>query len=117
MWDSLIAFYGTKDLEQTHKFYVDALGLNLYQDQGTCRIYQVTEGGLIGFCQHLDIAISGRSPIITLVTDHVDEMYEKLIQLGYKPNEPPKVNQQFGIYHFFITDPNGYNVEIQKFLS
>ncbi len=59
MWESFIAFYGTKDIEETHKFYVGALGLSLYQDQRTCRIYEVTQGGLIGFCEHLDVAISG----------------------------------------------------------
>jgi len=117
MWDSLIAFYGTKSVDATHRFYADALGLSLYLDQGTCRIYEVTKGGLVGFCEHLDIAVSGRSPIITLVTDEVDEVYENLVRLGHSPKERPKVNEQFQIYHFFVSDPNGYNVEIQKFLD
>ncbi len=117
MWESFIAFYGTKDIEETHKFYVGALGLSLYQDQRTCRIYEVTQGGLIGFCEHLDVAISGRSPILTLVTDKVDEVYERLVQLGFTPHDRPKVHPQFNIYHFFISDPTGYNGECQQFLT
>jgi hypothetical protein len=28
----------------------------------------------------------------------------------------PTVSQEFKIYHFFTKDPNGYRLEIQKFL-
>lgn len=39
MFDGLIAFFGTRDLEENEKFYVEALGLKLYKDQGVCKIY------------------------------------------------------------------------------
>ena len=32
------------------------------------------------------------------------------------PN-PPKINSKFNIYHFFFKDPNGYTLEVQKFLD
>jgi len=32
------------------------------------------------------------------------------------PNKP-SVNERFGIYHFFLKDPDGHRVEIQKFLD
>ncbi len=117
IYEGLIVFLGTNDLEITHTFYHDILGLPLYKDQGLCRIYDIPSGGRIGFCQHMDVSISGKSPIITILTENVDEVYKKLLQKGVKIEKEPVVNHKFNIYHFFAIDPNGYHVEIQKFLS
>ncbi len=112
----LIVFLGTKDLEITHRFYHEVIGLSLYKDQGLCRIYAVEGGGKLGFCQHITIIHEEKSPIITLVTEDVDRLYEKLTEKGFTVKHPPKENPKFNIYHFFIEDPNGYTLEIQKFL-
>jgi catechol 2,3-dioxygenase-like lactoylglutathione lyase family enzyme len=114
--EGLIVFLGTSNLEETHYFYSKILKLPLYKDQGLCRIYDVPGGGKLGFCQHLDISINGKSPIITLLADDVDKMYQELIDNNVVIDEKPKVNPKFNIYHFFVRDPNGYCVEIQKFL-
>jgi hypothetical protein len=58
-----------------------------------------------------------KTPILTLVTENVDEMYKKITELGVDVPEKPKINQKFNIYHFFLKDPNGYTIEIQKFLN
>ncbi|WP_353894033.1 VOC family protein [Proteinivorax hydrogeniformans] len=115
-WTGMVAFYGTDDLEKTHKFYHELLGLNLYKDQGLCKIYSVREGGKIGFCSHLEVLTKEKSPIITLLTDDVDKVYKSLINSGLDVPKP-KVNPKFNIYHFFTKDPNGYSLEIQKFLD
>lgn len=115
MQAGFIAFFGTKDLEVTHGFYSNLLGLPLVIDQGTCRIYRAPGGGFIGFCEHLEVCQAGRAPIITLVTDDVDGVYETLIQAGTKVSSEPKFNENYGIYHFFAQDPQGYTVEIQRF--
>jgi catechol 2,3-dioxygenase-like lactoylglutathione lyase family enzyme len=47
----VIHFYRTKDLKETHRFYHDILGFELYKDQGKCLIYDV-KIGKIGFCTH-----------------------------------------------------------------
>ncbi len=112
----LIVFFGTKDLNATHQFYQDVLGLSLYKDQGLCRIYNVEGGGKLGFCEHIEIAKSERSPILTLVVEDVDAYYERLIIKSVKVAHPPRENPKFKIYHFFLEDPNGYTLEIQKFL-
>ncbi len=116
-WDGLITFLGTNDLDKTHEFYNKLLGLELYKDQGLCRIYNVAEGGKIGFCCHMDVVLGDKSPIITLLTPHVDTAYENLKNQGYEVIKEPKINTKFNIYHFFIKDPNSYTVEIQKFLD
>lgn len=115
-YEGLIVFLGTNDLEKTHEFYQDILGLPLYKDQGLCRIYDIEGGGKIGFCEHMGVSVSGKSPIITFLTDDVDGVYKKLLKKGVKIEKEPGLNPKFNIYHFFATDPNGYFVEIQRFL-
>ncbi len=116
-WDGLVAFLPTDDLQATHKFYHDTLGMPLYKDQGKCRIYQVGVDSYVGFCTHF----AGSPPegmIITLLTDEVDEVYEQLAaREDISVEHPPSDNPDFNIYHFFARDPNGYKVEIQKFLD
>jgi catechol 2,3-dioxygenase-like lactoylglutathione lyase family enzyme len=58
-----------------------------------------------------------KSPILTLVTEEVDEFYSNLISKGVKIKEKPELNHKFHIYHFFFEDPNGYTIEIQRFLD
>ncbi len=116
-FDGLVAFYHTKDLDETHRFYHEILGLPLYKDQGACRIYTVQPDALIGFCNHFPEA-APEGIIITLLTDAVDDMYARVRdQEGIEIIEPPARNDRFNIYHFFLRDPNGYKVEIQTFLD
>ena len=111
-----ICFFGAYDLDATHSFYSDYLGLELWKDQGVCRIYSVAGGGYLGFCEHIAVNASDKSPIITLLFDDVDHVYRKLSTTRYSITSRPEFNEKFGIYHFFMEDPNHYTVEIQKFL-
>ncbi len=117
IWDGLIPFFGTTNLEATHHFYHDLLGLGVYKDQGLCIIYQVRPGACIGFCTHHPVVPSEFSPMITLLTADVDGVYERLVAAGVKADGLPRVNPRFAIYHFFVRDPNGYKVEVQRFLD
>jgi catechol 2,3-dioxygenase-like lactoylglutathione lyase family enzyme len=116
-----ITFVYTRDLEATALFYEEVLGLSLKLDQGSCRIYQASQDGFLGFCQR-DEAPQGpsdpgtRAIILTLVTDEVDAWYEHLQGQGVAFEKPPAVNPQYNIYHCFLRDPNGYLIEIQRFL-
>lgn len=119
--DQQITFLYTRDLAATTRFYEETLGLDLKLDQGTCRIYQVSHDAYLGFCQREDapaeMAESGARPLIlTLVTQQVDEWFEYLSKQGVVLDKPPQVNPRFHIYHCFVRDPNGYLIEIQRFL-
>ena len=119
--DSQITFLYTHDLAHTARFYEEIIGLQLKLDQGTCRIYQVSQDGYLGFCRRTDatpsVAASDSPPVIlTIVTDHVDEWYHRLGELNAQLEGPPATNQQYNIYHFFLRDPNGFLLEIQRFL-
>ncbi|NLI06551.1 MAG: VOC family protein [Thermotogaceae bacterium] len=111
-----IFFLGCHSLEKINEFYQGFLGLELFRDQRNCRIYSVPSGGMIGFCEHLPVEAGTLSPIMTFLTEFVDDFHEKAIKLGMAPDRP-SINEKFGIYHFFLKDPEGYRVEIQKFLD
>jgi len=49
--------------------------LTLYKDQGYCLIFNINYQSKIGFCKHISIVYDDKSPIITLVTEEVDEQY------------------------------------------
>lgn len=116
-WDGLVAFMHSGDLDATHRFYNELLGLPLYKDQGACRIYEVRPGSYVGFCTHFPEATKD-AIIITLLTDDVDGVYERLkSEPGIEVGDPPAENPRFRIYHFFASDPDGYKIEVQKFLD
>ncbi len=127
--ESQITFLYTADLQSTADFCENILGLALWLDQGTCRIYQVSKDGYLGFCQRADEVAQPANAksagaehpdvIYTIVTpekDDVDSWYEMLKTKGVEFEQEPEVNPKYKIYHCFLRDPNGYLIEIQKFL-
>ncbi|NDJ87443.1 MAG: VOC family protein [Chloroflexi bacterium] len=116
-FDQYISFFYTRDLEKTARFYEDVMGLTLWRDQGDCRIYQLHEGAYLGFCAREDAPEQPVGIIICLVTDDVDEWYERLRSQGVVFEKTPSHNPKYHIYHCFLRDPNGYLLEIQRFLE
>jgi catechol 2,3-dioxygenase-like lactoylglutathione lyase family enzyme len=113
-FDSQITFCYTCDLSETACFYEEKLGLPLALDQGTCRIYEIAGNAFIGFCEREE-AIHPDGIILTFVTDDVDGWHERLIRRGVVFEKAPGYNPEYGIYHCFLRDPNGYLIEIQRF--
>jgi catechol 2,3-dioxygenase-like lactoylglutathione lyase family enzyme len=111
-----VTFLYTRDLDQTAAFYEGILGLPQVLDQGSCRIYQVGSDAFLGFCRHLEV-LDPAGVILTLVSHQVDEWADYLRQQGLALEKEPTLNPRFNIYHLFIRDPNGYLVEIQRFLD
>ena len=116
-WKGIITFFGAVDLDEIDRFYSKTLGFNVFMDQGICKIYEIPGGGKIGFCTHVPPTPGEKTPIITFVTEEVDTVYSHVKKMGYSPLEKPKKNPRFPIYHFFVKDPEGYTVEIQKFVN
>lgn len=113
-----ITFLYTQDLATTTRFYEDTLGLELWLDQGSCRIYSVSGSGYLGLCQAGETSIptdKQSNVIFTLVTQQVDEWFEYLKERGVEFEKPPTLNEKYKIYHCFLRDPNGYLIEIQRF--
>lgn len=114
-----ITFLYTNNLELSARFYADTLSLKLWRDQGTCRIYHVCAGAYVGICQRADAYPDPTrcDVIFTLVTPDVDGWYERLRACGVAFEKPPQTNPHYNIYHCFLRDPNGYLIEIQRFLD
>lgn len=112
-----VTFIYTHYLTQSSEFYETILGLPLALDQGTCRIYQTCSTGFIGLCENPEVTINPSGVILTLATTEVNAWYETLLQRGVSIEKPPTYNPKYNIEHFFIRDPNGYLIEIQKFLD
>lgn len=108
-----VTFLYTPDLAATARFYEDLLTLPLALDQGSCRIYRVSESAFLGFC-----ARDGAQPagvIVTFVTQDVDGWYARLAARGVIFEKAPAFHPGYNIYHCFLRDPNGYLLEIQRF--
>ncbi|UCH27278.1 MAG: VOC family protein [Trueperaceae bacterium] len=116
-FDAFIGFYPVCDLEATRDFYERDLGLALARDQGTCLIFRTGAETYLGFCQHAEALSPHHGLILTLVTREVDAVYQHLRSLGIETEAPPTLNPTYGIYHFFARDPDGYRIEVQRFLE
>ena len=119
LFDQQVTFLYTADLQTTADFYANALGLPLVLDQGGCRIYRVAADAFVGFCSHSSAGERNDTSgvVLTLVTDEVDRWYEHLLARGVAFDKPPAHNSTYNIYHCFFRDPNGYLIEIQRFLD
>ncbi len=112
-----ITFVMVRDLKATADFYENKVGLTLAVDQGSCRIYRVVGDAYLGFCERPDSVGPTNGVILTLVTPEVDGWYERLAALGVAFDKPPAVHPGYNIYHCFARDPDGYRLEIQRFLD
>ena len=116
MFEQQVTFIYARDLEVSAQFYSEILELSLTLDQGKCKIFEVSPNAFLGVCACNDQRPSNpEGIIITLVSQNVDGWYEKLVAKGIEFDAPPSENPAFNIYHCFLRDPDGYQIEIQQF--
>lgn len=106
------------DIDSAARFYADILGLECSRDEGDARIYATAGGASIGVCRAFaNREVEPRGGMISLVCDDVDAWYRQLRERGLEIDKPPQRIDAFGIYTFFVEDPNGYIIEFQQFLD
>jgi catechol 2,3-dioxygenase-like lactoylglutathione lyase family enzyme len=115
--DQQITFIYTENLKTSTQFYEETMGLELWLDQGSCRIYKVAGDSYLGICQRNDTAKQHSDIILTIVTKDVDQWHTHLQNCGVDIEKAPENNLKYNIYHFFLHDPDGYLIEIQCFLA
>lgn len=115
-FDQQVTFLLVADLEASTGFYREQLGLEQVLDQGDCRIFRTTATSFIGICERAVRAEAG-SVLVTLVTDDVDETHEMLTSAGVSCERTPQINTQYNVYHAFYRDPDGFLIEVQRFLD
>lgn len=112
-----ITFLYTRDMDASVQFYEEILGLELALNQGGCRIYHmVGRKAYVGVCLR-EVPRTPDGVIFTIVTPDVDAWYEHITGHGINCDNAPRVTSEYGIYHFFVRDPNGYLIEFQRFLA
>ena len=111
-----ISWVYTHQLDSTADFYQQVLGLECIRDQGRARLFATGNGACIGVCEAFaDRVVEPQGGMISLVTDNVDAWYERIRAQGIDIEQPPHRLEEFGIYTFFVRDPNGYLIEFQQF--
>ena len=111
-----ITFLPTSDLKTTLFFYGNVLNLELVRDQGDCIIFRTCQNAYIGFCDR-EYELAKGKIIITLIVDDVENQYNRFSEIKDLEISELIQNDKYKIIHFFISDPNGYLVEVQKFLD
>ena len=111
-----VTFLFTNDLAATVDFYERIMGLSLVLDQGSCRIYHVAGDAFWGFCARA-APEDPQGIMLTLVTADVDGWHDHLRAHDVPIEKPPTLNREYNIYQCFVRDPNGYLIEIQRFLD
>jgi predicted enzyme related to lactoylglutathione lyase len=120
MFQSQITLLYFRNVEKAYHFYEKILGLRLKIDQGYGRIYEVSGSAFIGVMDEKRGFLqsgNGKSIMISLVTDAVEEWYETLKKRDVKLLSTPLTKEDIGIRSFLFEDPEGHILEIQKFLD
>ena len=111
-----ISWVYTQDLDSTTKFYADGLGLKCIREEDGARIFETVANAAIGVCTAFaERVVEPKGGIISLVCNDVDARYRRLVDKAVTIAGPPHRLERFGIYTFFVTDPNGYIIEFQQF--
>lgn len=116
LFDQQVTFLLVADLERSAAFYRDVLGLAVVLDQGDCLIMQTAATSFLGICERPARPDPG-SVIVTLVTDDVDERHRQIVSAGIPCERPPQFNETYNVYHAFYRDPDGFLIEVQRFLD
>ncbi|NIS72725.1 MAG: VOC family protein [Proteobacteria bacterium] len=120
MFRSQITLLYFRNIEKAYQFYENILGLKLKIDQGYGRIYEVSGNAFLGVIDEKRGFLQagyGKSVMISLITDEVDQWYQTLEEKGVKLLSKPLTKEDIGIRSFLFEDPEGYILEIQKFLD
>ena len=113
-FDQQIIFLTVSNLEASSKFYGDIFGFRMARNQVSCRIYHLNGNSYIGLCE-------GEPPEVPTgsaqcwVTDNVDGCYETARSNGLDIMFAPRFNEKYKIYHFYLKDPDGHVIEVQRF--
>jgi catechol 2,3-dioxygenase-like lactoylglutathione lyase family enzyme len=108
-----IVFLGTERLREIVEFYTSRLGMNVWLEQEDCSILQY-DNLFLGFCQREKATVGGIITFWFETNAEVDERYEDLADIA---EDPPTENAKYKIYHFFLRDPEGRILEVQRFLD
>ncbi|MEO5758993.1 MAG: VOC family protein [Mesorhizobium sp.] len=108
-----ISFFRVSDLERTRRFYAETFGLKtVFERDGKVIILQATGESFFGFVTGDLPAGQPRMAALTFVVADADGWSRHLESLGVATKGAPIYKADFGIYILYVTDPDGYTVEV-----
>lgn len=117
---SQITFLYYKDLTAAQRFYEDIMGFALAEDQDWAKIYCVNGNAFVGLVDEArgSLKVQENSAVmLTLVSNDVRGWYEYLQGKNVEFVREFGTSEEIQIEYFFIRDPGGYIIEIEKFLK
>lgn len=108
-----IIFLGTEHRETVVDFFTSRFGMTVWIEQGDCTILR-GDNLILGFCQRDKADTCGIITFWVGSNGEVDSLYAKHSDIA---EGPPQVNETYRIYHFFLRDPEGRRLEVQRFLD
>lgn len=106
-------FVWVRDIAETHRFYVELLGLEVLVGEPGHRYMRVGggNGAYFGFEVNPEAAIPTPGIEMRVRVDDVDATYERLRAAGVEFEGLP-ADQTWGDRHAWLRDPSGYRLSI-----
>jgi len=115
--DLVVIMVPTTQLEESVRFYRDAVGLRLideWSDMGRGALFEASDTAQIELVEVDAVAdVDEPRTTIGLKIIGVDDVYARLVALGAKTKAPPRL-RAWGMYGFGAFDPNGVPVNIYE---
>lgn len=112
-----LTFFCTRDLAASERFYGGTLGLRVAMRTTTAILWQAAGTAYFGVTSGPGREPKAGAAILELVTRHdseVEDWHARIVADGWQTDGPPR-RTAGGALCFFVTDPNGYLVEILHF--
>lgn len=106
-------FVHVRSLADSHRFYVESLGLEVL-DGGPDAGYMRLGGGggfTMGIEERPGEEVGSIGLEIVIAVDDVDRRYAELVAQGVSFDLPP-ADQEWGARHAWLRDPSGYRLSI-----
>jgi predicted enzyme related to lactoylglutathione lyase len=117
---SQITFFYYDDLEAASKFYGDIMGFGLVEDQKWAKIYRASGSAYVGIVageKGFHKAQEKNAVLLTLLVNDVAQWCEYLKSQGVKIVTELEEKKDIRVRCFFLEDPGGYSIEVQRFLK
>ena len=105
-----------KHLYPFDRHWLDLEGIRLhYLDEGDGEPVVAVHGNPTWSFYYRELVKGLRDDHRVVVPDHIARGYRRLADAGVPFEKEPAHSPEYGIYHCFFRDPNGYLLEIQQF--
>jgi len=118
MYQSMMTFIYTRDLETMIDFVEEALGLEVVYQPDWARVYRVTGSSYLGLVDQTKGSLSSQYKggcLISLTVEALEDSYKRIEAFGVDGLTPIRAFEDIGVKSFFFKGPGGYDFEIQSF--